>query len=71
MKLTTIETLAKENVFEIIGKEWMLITAGTPERFNMMTASWGGLGYLWNKPVASFSCVPNVLPIRLLRKTIT
>ena len=52
MKLTTIETLAKENVFEIIGKEWMLITAGTPERFNMMTASWGGLGYLWNKPVA-------------------
>lgn len=71
MKLTTIETLAKENVFEIIGKEWMLITAGTPERFNMMTASWGGLGYLWNKPVAFLLCVPNVLPIRLLRKTIT
>lgn len=52
MKKTTIETLAKENPFTLIGKEWMLITAGTPEHFNMMTASWGGIGWLWNKPVA-------------------
>ena len=52
MKQTTIERLAKENLFETVGKEWMLITAGTPENFNMMTASWGGFGWLWNKPVA-------------------
>ena len=52
MKQTSLETLANENVFELIGKEWMLITAGTPDKFNMMTASWGGLGWLWNKPVA-------------------
>lgn len=52
MKKTTIETLARENAFELIGKEWMLVTAGTPDRFNMMTASWGGIGWLWNKPVA-------------------
>lgn len=52
MKKTTIETLAKENPFTLIGKEWMLITAGTSEHFNMMTASWGGIGWLWNKPVA-------------------
>lgn len=39
------------NVFEQIGKQWMLITAGS-ERVNTMTASWGGLGVLWNKPVA-------------------
>lgn len=44
--------LGKENAIEMIGKEWMLVTAGTPEHFNMMTASWGGLGFLWNKPVA-------------------
>ena len=44
MKQTTIERLAKENLFETVGKEWMLITAGTPENFNMMTASWGGFG---------------------------
>ena len=42
----------KDNFFEAIGKEWMLVTAGTVERFNVMTASWGGIGWLWNKPVA-------------------
>ena len=53
MKQTTIETLAREDVFHLIGKEWMLVTAGTLEAgFNTMTASWGGLGWLWNKPVA-------------------
>ena len=39
-------------MFDAIGKEWMLVTAGTPEKFNMMTASWGGTGILWGKPVA-------------------
>lgn len=42
----------QDNVFELIGKEWMLVTAGTTTDFNMLTASWGGLGFLWNKPVA-------------------
>jgi len=51
MKELSIEQLS-ENVFSLIGKEWMLVTAGTPEKYNMMTASWGGLGWLWNKPVA-------------------
>lgn len=52
MEKTTLEALARENAFELIGKEWMLITGGTPDNFNMMTASWGGIGWLWNKPVA-------------------
>ncbi len=30
----------------------MLITAGNIKSFNTMTASWGGLGVLWNKNVA-------------------
>ncbi len=29
----------------------MLITSGTSEQTNVMTASWGGLGRLWEKPV--------------------
>ncbi len=41
----------KENIFRLIGKEWMLITAGTLEHYNMMTASWGTAGVLWKKPV--------------------
>lgn len=52
MKKTDIKTLAAEDAFTLIGKEWMLITAGTPDHYNTMTASWGGIGWLWNKPVA-------------------
>lgn len=42
-----------QNVFSMIGEQWMLVTAGTAERCNTMTASWGGLGVLWGKPVAT------------------
>ena len=42
----------KDNVFKLIDLDWMLVTAGTPERWNTMTASWGGLGVLWNRPVS-------------------
>lgn len=42
-----------QNVFTLIGAQWMLITAGTEECHNTMTASWGGLGVLWNKNVAT------------------
>lgn len=52
-------TEMKKNPAELIGKQWMLITAGTPEQFNCMTASWGGLGYLWNRPVAFVFVRPN------------
>lgn len=41
-----------ENIFKMIGKDWMLITAKANGKINTMTASWGGAGILWNKPVA-------------------
>jgi flavin reductase (DIM6/NTAB) family NADH-FMN oxidoreductase RutF len=41
-----------DNFFRRINRDWMLITAGTLEHFNTMTASWGTMGILWNKPVA-------------------
>ncbi len=41
-----------ENIFNLIGKDWALITTKKPEGgYNTMTASWGGAGVLWNKPV--------------------
>ena len=49
-------TEISENVIQLIGKEWMLITAGTESAFNSMTASWGALGEIWSKP-ASFIMV--------------
>lgn len=51
MKKTDVSAL-KDNFFEAISKEWMLITAGTKDHFNTMTASWGCTGWLWGKPVA-------------------
>jgi flavin reductase (DIM6/NTAB) family NADH-FMN oxidoreductase RutF len=45
-------TQLKDNFFKAIGDDWLLITAGTPEKFNTMTASWGALGVFWNKPAA-------------------
>ena len=44
-------TSINENTFKLIGEEWMLISAGKDSNYNTMTASWGGLGILWNKPV--------------------
>jgi flavin reductase (DIM6/NTAB) family NADH-FMN oxidoreductase RutF len=40
------------NVFSLLDDDWMLITAGTRDSLNTMTASWGGFGILWNRPVA-------------------
>ena len=42
-----------QNVFSLIGDRWMLITAGTADRCNTMTASWGGLGVIWGAPAAT------------------
>ena len=41
-----------ENLFSAIQDDWMLITAKNKEgRINTMTASWGGFGILWGRPV--------------------
>ncbi len=45
-----------DSPFRLIGKDWLLITAPDETKesgANAMTASWGGLGVLWNKSVAT------------------
>ena len=49
-----------ENAIKLIGTDWMLITARDGEKVNAMTASWGSLGVLWNRPV----CVCYIRPQR-------
>ncbi len=45
-------TEISDNIFKLIGKDWMLITAANRDgRINTMTASWGAAGILWRKPV--------------------
>jgi len=50
----------------IIGKQWLLLTAGefAPRKFNSMTISWGSCGEIWNK--AFFQVV--VRPSRYTRE---
>ena len=40
------------NPFTLINKGWMLITAGDEKKCNTMTASWGGVGELWEHYVS-------------------
>ena len=42
------------NPFDLIGQKWMLISAGTEDKWNTMTASWGAVGVMWGKPSATW-----------------
>lgn len=41
-----------ESVFKVIGTDWLLVTGTAGGKANAMTASWGGMGIMWGKPVA-------------------
>ncbi len=40
-----------ENPFQLMGKDWFLLTAGKIDHFNTMTGGWGMMGILWRKAV--------------------
>ena len=48
-EITPVEL--QENAFKLI-KEWMLVSAAGGGHVNAMTASWGGVGFMWAKNVA-------------------
>ena len=50
MKKIDIKDL-QGNAVSMFDDKWCLITAGTKESYNTMTASWGAMGELWNKDV--------------------
>lgn len=53
----------------MLDKEWMLITAGDIKSFNTMTASWGGFGILWGKPVGYCVIRPQRYTYQFMEKT--
>jgi flavin reductase (DIM6/NTAB) family NADH-FMN oxidoreductase RutF len=59
----------KENLFHLLDDEWMLISAGQKDEINMMTASWGGFGILWNKPVAYIVIRPQRYTYELINRS--
>ena len=40
-----------ENIFDMISKDWFLMTAQKDEIVNPMTVAWATMGILWQKPV--------------------
>ncbi len=43
----------KENPFVLFNDSWVVIAAQKEDKVNAMTASWGSLGVLWGKRVAT------------------
>ena len=56
------------NVFSLVGQDWMLITSGPVDNYNTMTASWGGMGYLWNKNVCFIFVRPSRYTYEFMEK---
>ena len=48
--------------------DWTLITSGTSDQVNVMTASWGGLGTFWEKPVAFCFLNPTRYSVQMMDK---
>ncbi|MCX7671613.1 MAG: flavin reductase, partial [Anaerolineae bacterium] len=57
-----------DNPFKLIGRDWMLIAAGSLASFNMMTASWGALGELWGRRVAFCFVRPHRYTFRFMEQ---
>lgn len=55
------------NVIKLLN-EAMLITSGAGDNINVMTASWGGLGVLWEKPIALNFINPTRFTVTTMQK---
>jgi flavin reductase (DIM6/NTAB) family NADH-FMN oxidoreductase RutF len=42
-----------DNPVKLFADDWMVVTAGAADDFNLMTISWGALGNLWGYPTAT------------------
>jgi flavin reductase (DIM6/NTAB) family NADH-FMN oxidoreductase RutF len=60
-----------DNLFKLLGKDFMLIAAGNAPSFNFMTASWGGFGVLWGKKVSFIVVRPKRYTYEFIEKSDT
>lgn len=59
MNVTPIDVTEKGiNPFQMIGRDWMLISAKKENTVNTMTASWGMMGVFWGKDVVQVGIRP-------------
>jgi flavin reductase (DIM6/NTAB) family NADH-FMN oxidoreductase RutF len=59
----------KDNLIEKIANEWMLISAGSKDGYNMMTASWGFMGEMWGKDTAVAMIRPQRYTMQFVEKS--
>lgn len=59
------------NPYNMIGKDWYLITAGDINKFNTMTASWGQTGVIWGVPTFTILVRPSRYTYEFVEKNDT
>ncbi len=60
------------NFFKALNNDWALLCSGNPvseKECNIMTISWGGIGILWNKPIAICYVRPQRYTFEFIEKT--
>ncbi|MDR0715016.1 MAG: flavin reductase [Bacteroidales bacterium] len=60
-----------DNIFNLTGKDFTVITSGKASLFNSMTASWGGVGILFNKPVTWCFLRANRYTLEIIKEELT
>lgn len=58
----------KEDVFTLVGENYGILTAGTPDKFNSMVTSWGGWGIVFGKPGVFHFLRSNRYTLELMRE---
>lgn len=58
----------KDNLIKCFAEEWALITAGTNEGYNMMTASWGFTGEMWGDDSVAIAVRPQRYTMKFIEE---
>jgi flavin reductase (DIM6/NTAB) family NADH-FMN oxidoreductase RutF len=56
-----------EDVFTLISKDFAVLTAGNPSRYNSMVAGWGGWGVMFSKPTTFLMLRSSRYTLELMR----
>lgn len=57
-----------DNLIKCFAEEWALITAGTKEGYNMMTASWGFTGEMWGDDSVAIAVRPQRYTMKFIEE---
>ena len=59
----------KENVFELLSRDCLLLTTEKDGKANTMTVGWGGIGVMWGKNVVFIAVRPERYTYEILEST--